>query len=350
MGLFKPNVEKLKNANDLAGLIQCLDHKNADVRFSAFTALVSRPNPDYALLTKLKNMQNDPSPKVRTIATLQFAGKDKKLVSENLKEIINKGTQREKLDLLHIIAGRGLSADETIKQVIAIALHDKNKLVKIEAIITAGATGNKHFIQNLTACLYDNLHIVRIQAAKAIYKIGGPDSIDLLIGLLVDRDKAVKEMAHLYLMSLDSERARKALNDHFFQLLVRGMNDVESVRLETAIRIGKEKVREGLPLLHGALQDEYKEVRVAALKAIAVFKDPSSVDFLTKMLEDRFHDARLEAVKTLGQIISVDSLKALEHALETGDRNMREEARVLIYRMKPRIAEITSSKKTRKKK
>ncbi|MBN2401470.1 MAG: HEAT repeat domain-containing protein [Spirochaetes bacterium] len=337
MGLFKPNIEKLKKANNIAGLTQCLNHKSADVRYGAFSALASRNDLNNDLRSRLKSMLDDPSPKVRTIATMKFTKRGDKTTIDNLMEIINKGTQSEKIELLRIIAGRGKTVDQAIMQAIGLAMVDKKELVKIEAIETAGATGNSHFIPNLLNCLHDNLHTVRIQAAKALYKIEGAESVGHLIGLLVDRNPEVQKTAYAYLSSIDSERARNALHDLKFQRLVNGMNDTESVRRETALKIGEQKIREGLPLLYTALDDEYKEVRIAALNAIAAFRDPSSVDFVAKMLEDKYHDARLEAVKTLGRIFSKNSLKTLEGALKTGDRNVREEAQKAIYKLRSRV-------------
>ncbi len=334
MSIFKPNIDKLKKAGDLAGLVRCLNHRSSDVRYAAFSALASRKEPDDDVNARLKGMINDPSQKVRTIATLKFAEKGDKAVTENLTEIINTGSQQEKIELLRIIAGRGKSVDEAIVQVIALAIVDKKDLVKLEAIDTAGIIGSSHFVPNLIKCLHNKLHWVRIEAAKALYKIGGAESIDYMIGLLVDRNPVARTTAYSYLASIDSERARKALHDHNFQQLVHGMNNIESIRKETAIKIGAKKMKEGLPLLYTALQDEYKEVRIEALRSIAVFREPASIPFVAKLLEDKYSDARLEAVKALGGIISNASLELLEDAMIKGDRNVREEARKLVYRLR----------------
>jgi HEAT repeat protein len=334
MSIFKPNIDKLKKAGDTSGLARCLSHRNADVRYAAFSALASRKDLNDDIVAKLKSMTGDLSQKVRTITTLKFAGKGDKTVTENLTEIINTGSQNEKIELLRVIASRGKSVDEAIVRVIALAIVDKKELVKLEAIQTAGIIGSSHFVPNLLKCLHDNLHSIRIEAAKALFKIGGPDSIDHLIGLLVDRNPDARTTAYSYLSSIESERARKALHDHNFQQLVNGMNNIESKRKETTEKIGAKKIREGLPLLYTALQDEYKEVRVEALKAIAVFRDPASIPFVAKLLEDKYSDARLEAVKTISGIISDSSLELLENAMVKGDRNVREEARKAVYRLR----------------
>jgi HEAT repeat protein len=338
MGLFRPNIEKLKNTGNIFRLKECLNHKNADVRFGAFSALAERTDLDDELVTKLKSMLKDPSRKVRTIATLKFADSSDVTTEENMKEIISGGSQREKIDLLHIIAGRYKNSDENanIIQIVALAMIDKDKLVKLKAIQVAGESRSSHFVRNLADCLNDKLKLVRINALESLYKIGSADSISCLVGLLVDRDSEVQKTAQFYLSLVDSERSRIALHDYKFQQLVRGLNNIESVRRDTALKIGVEEIREGLPLLYTVLKDEYQEVRIAALKAIAKFKDPSSVNFVAKLLKDKYQNTRLEAVRTLGQIISKESLTALESVLQKEDWNVREEAKKAYYKLKSR--------------
>ncbi|MFH0974542.1 MAG: HEAT repeat domain-containing protein [Spirochaetota bacterium] len=337
MSIFKPNIEKLKKKNDIAGLTKSLNHRSADVRYAAFSALAGISDLNDDVTAMLKNMLNDKSQKVRIIATLKFAVSSAETNANNLLEIINNGSQQEKIDLMRIIAGRNGNADEGIIQAIALAMIDKNELVKLEAIETAGATGNPHFVPNLKECMRDKLHWVRIQSVKALYRIEGVGSVNYLIGLLADRDPEAQRMARSYLATLDSDYARKVLHDSSFQLLIKGMNDIEAVRRDTADKIGREKIKEGLPLLYTALHDEYKEVRNAAIKAIGVFKDPSSIDYIARMLDDKYQDTRIEAVKAISQIISKDSLKPLEYALKKGDHNVRDVAQKAIYSLKANI-------------
>lgn len=55
----------------------------------------------------------------------------------------------------------------------------------------------------------------------------------------------------------------------FFMLMVKNMNESVAKRLTTAINIGKQKSECGLPLLHKACYDEYKNIRLEAIKSIA---------------------------------------------------------------------------------
>src|SRR5208337_1174204 len=175
---------------------------------------------------------------------------------------------------------------------------------------------------------------LRVRAAKALYDVGGNDSVDYLIGLLADRDLVVQATARSFLESIEDERAQKALHDSQFTQLIKGMNDKEPVRRETAREIGNAAIKEGLPLLHRACEDKFREVRIEALKAIAAFKNPSSIHFVAKLLNDRFLDVRLEAIKTLAQIGDLYAVKALEHAAEDRNKQVRMSAQRAIDRMK----------------
>jgi HEAT repeat protein len=338
MGLFKPNVEKLKNVNDITGLKKCLTHRNSDVRYAAFNALADRTDQDNDTAAKLKSMLNDPSRKVRTAATFKYMDLTDKKTTENCREILNDGTQREKMDLLVIIAPGNKNPDINTgtAQIIALAMIDKNELVKIKAIQLAGETGSSRFVPNLLECLNDRLKFVRINAAEALYKIQGAGSIGYLVGLLVDPDSGVQETARSFISLMNSKDSRIALNDFKFQQLIRGLNDIESVRRETALKIGREEIKEGLPLLYTALKDDYMEVRIAALKAISAFKDPSSVNYVVRLLGDKYQNTRIEAARTLGQIISGDSLAALEIAMKKGDFNVRQEAQKSYNKLRSR--------------
>ena len=337
MGIFKPNIEKMKNENDFSALLESLNHKSADVRYDAFITLAGATGLTADIVARLKKMVQDADPTVRTAATLKFADLTDNSIAQNLKDIINRGNQKEKIDLLRLIADRGAIDNDTIIQVVNLAMLDKKELVKIEAIKTAGATKNRLLIPRLVECLHDAHHDVRINAAKSLFDIGGNESVDHLIALLVDRDPGVQKLARSYLASIPSEQARAALQDLGFSSLIQGMNGKEPDRKKTAMKIGAQKIREGLPLLHKACQDTFKDVRIEALRAITVFRDPSSVDFVAKLLEDKFHDVRFEAVKTLEKIASEKSLKALERALEDADRQVREEAKKAIDIIKSRL-------------
>lgn len=330
MGLFTPNIRKLAKKDDVPALLKCLSHRRPEVRYGAFAALAGRER-DEEVMRKLRVMVDDPDPWVKTIAVLKFAELGDPSIAENLVEIITDGSREARIALLDIIAGRGPSEDRSIIEVIRFALADKKEIIRRHAIIAAGASRSRRLVPFLADRLREKHHDIRIHAAKAMYLIGGEESADYLIGLLADNDSVVRDEARACLATMEYEHARKALGDARFMELIKGMNDKEPVRRRTAQYIGDAGIREGLPLLHRACHDRYKGVRIEALRAMAAFRSPTSVDPAAKLLKDKFYDVRLEAVCTLEQIADARSLEALKSVLDDRIKAVRDRAH-LAYR------------------
>ncbi|MBN2158494.1 MAG: HEAT repeat domain-containing protein [Spirochaetes bacterium] len=334
MGLFGPNIDRLLNQKKFAELVKCLDNRRAQVRYGAFVALAGAGIADDSVTARLREMTSDPDPWVKTIATLHFTDRGDRSISSNIRELMSEGSRNARIALLRTIAGRGPDDDETVMEIIMDGLADRNDMVRRTAITAAGAARNRRLVPYVAELLHEKQHQTRIHAARALYDIGGEESIDHLIGLLADRHPEVTAAARSILEAVDSGRTRMALHDARFMQMLAGMNGTEPQRRAAAIRIGNDAARECLPLLHRACRDKYKGVRIEALKSIALFRDPSSADCTAKLLEDRFFDVRIEAVRALGQIVSEKSTKALETALNDRNARVRAEAETAVRRMK----------------
>lgn len=334
MQLFTTNVSKFEKMNNVAGLLNCLDHKRAAVRYSAFTALAGSGNLNDEIVKRLKEMVDDRSIRVKIKAALTMAEMGDYSAGNKFTDIIINGSNAEKIDLLKIVARKGKTEDGTLLQVIMHGLHDKKEQVRIQALAAAEASGNRHLVPYVAECLNEKHHKVRLSAAAALFAIGGKEVTDYLIGLLADRHIDVVIAARKYLTRIDYHTAQKAINDVRFITLVNGMNDREPVRKETVQKIGEEAIREGLSLLHLGCRDKFREVRIEALKSISVFKSPSSVEFVEKLLNDRSQKVRLEAIKTLESIGGNQAVAALEWALEDRKNVVRKAAYSAITKIK----------------
>ncbi len=335
MGLFTPDINKLEKNNKFNELVKCLDHSKAGVRYSAFAALAGKTDLSDEIKNRLKNMMyHDSDPWVRTIATLRYAKLGDPLISENLIQIINEGSLKSKLELLRIVTENGPSTDVTVLQVIMTGLADKKILVRLQAINAANAAKHKHLIPNLGDMLHEKHYKIRLLAAKALYNIGRDESVDYLIGLLADKNIEVHGAARTYLASINNDHAYKALNDDSFMQLAGAMNDTEPIREKTAHRIGQDRIREGLALLHNACRDKYRGVRIEALKSIAVFKHPSSIDVVEKLLYDKFPEVRIEALNTLEKIGGKRALEAIEKMERDRKKIVREAVERTLARMR----------------
>jgi len=336
MNFLTTNVAKLEKMNDVSGLILCLDHKRPGVRFSAFTALAGLNDLNDVIINRLKEMTNDRSPMIKTMATLKFAGMGDNSVTQNFMDIIVEGSRDEKIELLKIITQNGITGDETVLQVIMHGLMDKKEPVKLHALAAAEAVKSRHLIPYVAGCLNEAHHKVRLCAANTLFAIGGEEVVDYLIGLLADKNSEVVSAARRYLTKINYRLAQNAVNDREFAVLVSGMNDREPVRKLTVQKIGEESIREGLSLLYLGCKDPFREVRIESLKSIAVFKSPSSVEPVEKLLTDRSWKVRLEAIHTLESIGDDRSVNALEWALDDRKDFVRKAAHNAIVRLKSR--------------
>ena len=330
MGLFSPDIKKFDKDNNINELARCLDYKKASIRYRAFSVLSARENLPADIINRLKSLVHDPDNMVKTVATLRFAGTGDKSVSGSVMDIMRKGSAQEKLGLLHVIEGMGKTSDETIIEAVMSGLIDRNETVRLQAARAAGSSGSTHLVPNLGEKLHAKHHKERLAAAKALFDIGGDESIDYLIGLLADNHPEVCSAARIYLEKADNEYVRKALNDASFMQLIRDMNAKEPVREKTALYIGAERIREGLPLLHRACRDKYKGVRIQALKSMALFREPGSIDIADRCLHDKFRDVRLEALNVLEKIGGTKAMKAAESALEDKSIEVRKKAGLML--------------------
>jgi HEAT repeat protein len=326
MRFFPPNIKKLDKKNDTPGLLKCLDHRRAWVRYRAFAALSARSG-DGAVASRLRKLVDDPDPWVKTLAVLAFAEKGDPTVADGMKEIMLDGSRDARIGLLRVLSRRGPTDDAAVVQVVMDGLADRRAQVKAHAIAAAAATRHRRLMPYVGDLLHEKLHVLRKQAARALYDMGGDASADYLIGLLADREREVRDEARALLETIDSDMVRRALHDTRFLELIRGMNGTEPVRRETIRRIGAEEIREGLSLLLRACRDRYKGVRIEALRAMAAFRDPVSIDEAARLLKDKYYDVRLEAVRLLGLYDDERAREVLEPALEDKVKQVREEAK-----------------------
>ena len=326
MGLFDPNITRLRRKGDIPGLLKCLEHRKGQVRYRAFIALGRQAKLSDDAIAKMKTMLDDPDERVRTVTTLKFVELGVPLDAGNLRDLMKNGTKREKFGLLRIIAGRGTGYDDAIMEAIVLALADSKPIIRLEAIKTAGATRSSHLTHEIARFLRSPHSAVRIQIVEALGEIADDMAIDYLIGLLADPDTLVQKEARNRLERIDSERIRRALHDTAYMELIRGLGGREPERRDTARKIGLGKIRECMPLLYTACRDPFKEVRLEAVRALTVFADPQAVDVMANLLDDRFYDVRLEAVRALAKTGGEKAMNALTRSLCDRNRKVREEA------------------------
>jgi HEAT repeat protein len=337
MGFFRPHIEKLEEEGKFDVIAKHLKNRNVEIRRQAFLTLLKKLNSTRdPVYPKLRAMMDDPDSGIRTIAVLKFAEMGEEGLFTKVHSIILDGSQRDKIDALRILAKTGRVGIEAISNIMVLALNDKKPLVQIEAIRTMGSMKDRLSIKHLVEKSQDSRHTIRLESVKALGQVGGEEVVNPLIGALMDNDTAVRRAAREALESIKTESARKALNDAPLMLLVKLMNESMSRRLETIKYIGKQKRKDGAPLLQKACSDEYKNIRIESIRSLGILRDRDSIPLISRMLNDPYFDVRLEAVKTLEKLGGDESLFALERALKDQNSNVRKEASRAYYALKAR--------------
>lgn len=329
-----PDIEKLEKENNLPEIVKCLKHRKSEVRLKAFNALFKKSKNDSALTEQLKELINDKSPEVRTNAILTFAQAGDEKIFDNVKSIITGGSETDKIDALRVISEHGRTENPSILNIVALALKDKKEIIRKKAVIAMGDICSRHFIQHIGEAMHDKDAEIRLEAVNALARIGGDEIVDHLIAALMDNNHSVAKAAYNTLTDIGSPKAVKALNDEEYILLMNNINGLIDNRIKAVKHIGDNQVEDAYPLLLKALTDEYKVVRIEALKSIRHFPGQQAGMAVHKLLKDEYADVRAEAVKTIKKFPTEESLKALEELFNDSNQHVKETARTVYDELK----------------
>ena len=155
---------------------------------------------------------------------------------------------------------------------------------------------------------------LRKLAAWVLGAFGDPDASPWLGAALQDDDIWVHLEAAAAMWKIRDARGVKPL-------LTLMDNDVENVAALARKRLAGIGAVKGLEQLEPVLADRYSGVRVQAVAAMALLKDPKAVPLLTPLLTEGGHTLREEAAKALGVIGHTSALEPLAQVLEDKRRD-----------------------------
>jgi HEAT repeat protein len=324
---IKPNIEKIKDAGQIDRLIQLLNHRKAQIREAAMVALYEIAGTDINVIEKTRFLLKDKDMKVRHRAALIFARMGDTGIIDNLNDVIAHGTVNEQVEVLRLLPHYYSKEDENITRILALALKDKKTSVQVEAIRSIGEMEIETMAFYLLEFANHSVAKFRLETVIALGRIKNPMGVDVLIGALTDSSPEVRKIAEESLKKVGTEKALGSLRDAPFMLMVKNMNESVSKRLTTVVNIGKQKKEFGLPLLHKACFDEYKNIRIESIKSISILKDNSSLPTLIELLQDKYYDVRIESIKALTRFNSTVALHALKSARNDPNTNVKLEAK-----------------------
>jgi len=336
---WKPDIARLLEAGKIKKIYKYLRHRKSDVRIEAFNALYSlyKKDPDLVELEKLRVALKDKDRITKNNAIISFARLGDTTIMDELYKIVVNGGIDEQIEVLRLLPHYYTADDDRITNILALGLNAKRFSVQLEAIRSIGDM----LIESMAHTLFDFTHHpnskIRLDSIIALGKLKTPSSIDYLKGALTDSSPDVRKAAEYSLKAIDTPEAIDALKDAPFLLMVKNMNESVAKRLVTVTNIGKARKLIGLPLLHKACFDEFKNVRFEAIKSIALLKENSSVDILLELMNDHYFDVRIEAIKAISRYDSPRVLEALNKAKNDPNSNVRSEAKRAYYAMNIRL-------------
>ena len=134
--------------------------------------------------------------------------------------------------------------------------------------------------------------IVRMHAAKGLGRIGDPEAVSVLMPLLQDKVKAVREEASSALAAIGAAAV--------LGLIQALEHDDWLVRLHAVEALGKLKSPDSVdPLLRALFNERDSAIREDVVRALGAIRDARAVDYLVTVMKEP--GLRLLAVEALGQ-------------------------------------------------
>jgi HEAT repeat protein len=353
MGLFKPDIEKLKKNKDITGLEKALGNKDPVIRRKAIEAIGEIDNREAIdILAKYTKIKDDSS-RSTLIFTLILKASDARagelfeyIKSKAEESLIDMGPEAvESLINLYV---RGYGNKEVIKKILSeecrseigyiinsiksrVSYFDsypdefeswhypnvghKNRLkeLSVELIVDS----ERSAIKPLCHLLQDGNRNIRSWAALMLSKIECEEALDYLIDTLGDEDKKVRLSIFNALSKIKSDKSAEALVGAFRNEKDRDMRNSLIVNIKN---IGKSAIK---PLAK-ALKDEDKEVRLNAAWTLCEMEGKEEVaEEIISALGDDNWEVRDYIAKALGEVKGVNAEKALVAAINDSDSRVR---------------------------
>ncbi|AEA47472.1 HEAT repeat domain-containing protein [Archaeoglobus veneficus] len=185
---------------------------------------------------------------------------------------------------------------------------------------------------------------VRARAAEILGDIGGERAYKELISILINEDEdeevrnaAAKSIAwadekalRMLLEKLEGRKIKGATWVLVDRLIKTLKSDDASIRMNSAIALGRLGDTRCLPHLIDALEDEAPEVRRAAAMALGMLGNSAAVDALVERLKDENVEVRKAALEALADMEIADEVDEIAEALKDSDARVRELAAIVL--------------------
>ena len=167
----------------------------------------------------------------------------------------------------------------------------------------------------LIISLHDQHWLVRLQASRALGRIGDERAIPTLLDLCQDENPSVRRRAVEALGNFDEsiviEKLEEALNDPDAGVRIYAIKGLTNLKTHHAARI----IAQGM-------RDKNDQVAWSAANALGRIGE-LAVDSLLNLLSDPKREVRYKAVKVLGRIASIRAVNGLNAIYKESDEMLR---------------------------
>jgi eukaryotic-like serine/threonine-protein kinase len=221
---------------------------------------------------------------------------------------------------------------DTLRHLVEI-LKDESDFARRAAVEVLNEIGDQDSIKDLLTALKDDDWWVRARATDALARIGGPRVIDAVLGLITDQDESVRRAAVEILNTTKDERA--------VQHLIEATADPDWwVRERAADALGEIGDLRAVPAVVKMLSGDPRSVP-AAIRALAKLAGKDAVLHLKPLLENRDKQIKIAAMAALAEIAdpaSADTLiKRIARESSSQDPSIAEAATTAVQRLGERM-------------
>jgi len=279
---------KLKKPKSVDPLIEILSEKDPQMIKSALDALVEIGDKRAAVpILELLKDQDFLIRQKAMDAIQQLA--DTSIIKEVLALMgdSNINTKRCATEILNSMK------DPKTGEALVKAMKDSDWWVRNIAIDALAGIKGENTIKILIAMLNDSDENIRRSAVEFFNKVSDPSAVEPLIGLLKDKDWWVREKAVTALGRLKDPSAIQHLT---------ALSDDEEIKHVIPNALAKIGGTDVVKHITEFLEDDQKQVRIEAIKALVSLKVPEVVSELKRVLDDPEEDVKSEARQALKKI------------------------------------------------
>lgn len=338
MPLFerRPDIGKMKAKQDVEGLNQALNHKDAEIRLGAVQALIEIGNTQ--AIRVLTAAAQDGEEGVREAAAEYLRTREALRLLASLPSPPQFGKQftYEQQRLIEQVEERLVHMGVPAVPVLIAALAHDNRTIQSCAIKALGAIGDVRAIEPLMAVYEKNKGNTRGgDAIDSLQQINDPRIVGLLLSILKTKETgnyftrayAVSALGRLGDVSAVESLITVLQDRDGFE---RRDTTASHVRDRAALALGELRDARALTPLITALKDEKDEIRWSAAEALGELGDAGAVDPLIAALQDESSLVRKYAARSLCKLGSAQGTEVVLADLHSDDRTTREEAALFL--------------------